>query len=228
MIPKCGELRTWHWAHRGMRNCDPWWESETEWHRAWKNCFPAAWQERVLVSASGEKHVADVQTSSGVVLEFQHSPLHRSEREAREGFYQKMAWIVDGLGRTRDAAQFLAALRIPFSKPQIFPVSSNGIFWDWGASRVPVYFDFGESGQVGETAVLWRRDPYVLKGVAYFSPVPKASFLRAHREEEHFEETFSEYVKRAVDARHSQASGPQPLRKFERYMAKKHGSRRRF
>lgn len=33
-IPKCGELKIWHWAHSGKRMCDPWWENETEWHRA--------------------------------------------------------------------------------------------------------------------------------------------------------------------------------------------------
>ena len=33
LIAKCGEVRINHWAHKGTRNCDPWWENETNWHR---------------------------------------------------------------------------------------------------------------------------------------------------------------------------------------------------
>jgi competence protein CoiA len=88
VIAKCGDHRVWHWAHRGVRVCDPWWEPETEWHRAWKNEFPADWQEAVHFAQSGEKHVADVKTQSGMVLEFQHSFLKAEERAARESFYR--------------------------------------------------------------------------------------------------------------------------------------------
>ena len=88
VIAKYGDHRVWHWAHRGVRVCDPWWEPETEWHRAWKNEFPADWQEAVHFAQSGEKHVADVKTQSGMVLEFQHSFLKAEERAARESFYR--------------------------------------------------------------------------------------------------------------------------------------------
>lgn len=37
MIAKCGSRNVNHWAHNGRRNCDPWWENETPWHREWKN-----------------------------------------------------------------------------------------------------------------------------------------------------------------------------------------------
>ncbi|RUV66122.1 competence protein, partial [Mesorhizobium sp. M5C.F.Cr.IN.023.01.1.1] len=47
MIAKCGDQRIHHWAHRGMRTCDPWWEPETPWHRSWKAQFPPHWQEVV-------------------------------------------------------------------------------------------------------------------------------------------------------------------------------------
>jgi hypothetical protein len=86
MIAKCGQHRVRHWAHRGTRNCNSWWEPETEWHRAWKNHFPEDWQEVDHQSEGGEKHRADVKTESGVVLEFQHSLLRQDEREARETF----------------------------------------------------------------------------------------------------------------------------------------------
>jgi competence protein CoiA len=57
---RCGEHNIWHWAHIGVRNCDTWWEPETEWHRAWKNHFPEDWQEIIRRSEDGEKHIADV------------------------------------------------------------------------------------------------------------------------------------------------------------------------
>src|SRR5579872_4564917 len=73
MVAKCGKTRIKHWAHIGKRTCDLWWENETEWHRAWKGHFPAEWQEIVHQAQNGEKHIADVKTDLGWVLEFQHS-----------------------------------------------------------------------------------------------------------------------------------------------------------
>jgi hypothetical protein len=67
MIAKCGQIRVWHWAHRAIRTCDPWWEPETKWHRDWKNQFPEDWQERIHKSEAGERHIADVKTDFGVV-----------------------------------------------------------------------------------------------------------------------------------------------------------------
>ena len=88
VIAKCGKQKIWHWAHRSITSCDSWWEPETEWHRAWKNEFPADWQEAVQFARTGEKHVADVKTQSGMVIEFQHSFLKAEERAARESFYR--------------------------------------------------------------------------------------------------------------------------------------------
>ncbi|MGH9440295.1 MAG: competence protein CoiA family protein [Terriglobia bacterium] len=74
MVAKCGQHKLWHWAHKSRVHCDPWWEPETDWHRAWKNHFPPEWQEVVHFDpASHEKHVADVKTVAGKVIEFQHS-----------------------------------------------------------------------------------------------------------------------------------------------------------
>jgi competence CoiA-like predicted nuclease len=39
-IPKCGIRKINHWAYKGPKTCDPWWEPETDWHRSWKNKFP--------------------------------------------------------------------------------------------------------------------------------------------------------------------------------------------
>lgn len=70
MVSKCGKVRIWHWAHQGTLPCDPWWENETEWHRNWKGQFPINWQEFVYRAENGEKHVADVRTDHGWVIEY--------------------------------------------------------------------------------------------------------------------------------------------------------------
>jgi competence protein CoiA len=96
MVAKCGTKLLWHWAHKGRQHCDPWWENETDWHRAWKQCFAKSWREQVHVDATGERHIADVKTPAGTVLEFQNSAMPSLELAAREGFYGNMLWIVNG------------------------------------------------------------------------------------------------------------------------------------
>lgn len=95
MIAKCGEQLSWHWAHRGRRRCDPWWENEGEWHREWKMQFPEGCREVVQYDETGEKHIADVKMPSGLVVELQHSPMLLDEMRSREAFYDNMVWVVD-------------------------------------------------------------------------------------------------------------------------------------
>ena len=191
VIAKCGDIRIWHWAHRGLLTCDPWWE-ETEWHRGWKGEFPEPWQEVVHWSESGEKHIADVKTESGIVLEFQHSFLRPEEREAREGFYPIMIWVVDGLRLKRDQSQFFTSLntaRVINLKPLTFafPLNKGALLRDWTARRVPVFFDFGHTSELldvlrSDEHFLWLLGPRSPSGVACVSPVSRTSFLRAYRE----------------------------------------------
>lgn len=95
MTAKCGEKNIWHWAHKGRRVCDPWWENEGEWHRAWKTHFPRECHEIVQHDSSGEKHIADVKLPDGLVVELQHSQMPPGEMRSREAFYKDMVWIVD-------------------------------------------------------------------------------------------------------------------------------------
>jgi competence protein CoiA len=107
VIAKCGTHRVAHWAHRGVRDCDSWAETETVWHRAWKSHFPAECQEVIQHDAqSGERHIADVRTTHGLVIEFQHSHLDPREQAARERFYGNMVWVVDGTRLQRDYPRF--------------------------------------------------------------------------------------------------------------------------
>ncbi len=87
VFARCGDIRIPHWAHRGKRDCDKWWENETEWPRNWKDRFPANRQEIVHLAENGEWHIADVKTDQGWILEFQHSSIYPEERKAREAFY---------------------------------------------------------------------------------------------------------------------------------------------
>ena len=96
MISKCGEYVRWHWAHKTRMTCDPWQESETDWHRYWKDAFPFACQEVVHIDrATNERHIADVKTPGGFVVEVQHSPIAEKEARIRERIYNRMIWIVD-------------------------------------------------------------------------------------------------------------------------------------
>ena len=97
LIPKCGNIRIHHWAHKGGHDCDHWWEPETEWHRKWKNKFPEEWQEIVKSDIeAGERHRADIYNPGmELVIEFQNSSLDILEKESREKFYKKMLWVVN-------------------------------------------------------------------------------------------------------------------------------------
>jgi hypothetical protein len=82
---------TWHWAHQAALDCDPWFEPETEWHRSWK---ALASDERVEV-VMGD-HRADIVSREGTVVELQHSSISVEDIRARESYYRRMVWLIDG------------------------------------------------------------------------------------------------------------------------------------
>jgi competence protein CoiA len=149
-VARCGEVRTPHWAHRALRKCDSWHENETNWHRKWKNEFEPSWQEIVHRDLNGERHIADVKTSAGWVFEFQHSSISPQERDAREGFYPKLIWVVDGTRRHRDKKRFMEVISHPDpkSKQDSSPVFSTfpegALLRDWINSEAHVFFDFND------------------------------------------------------------------------------------
>lgn len=147
VIAKCGTHRVAHWAHRGMRDCDAWAERETDWHRAWKNNFPAECQESIQHDGqSGEKHIADVRTPHGLVIEFQHSHLDPQERTKRERFYGNMVWVVDGTRLQRDYPRFSMGKdhlrRTPIQGYFLLAFPDECFPAMWLDSSVPVIFDF--------------------------------------------------------------------------------------
>lgn len=182
VVAKCGTLRVWHWAHRGALVCDSWWEGETEWHRAWKSQFPVECQEVVHTAKDGERHIADVKTGDGWVLEFQHSPLSAEERRARTSFYGRINWIVDGTRRKRDVAQFNRALKhgVPLGPQGPVRIVSEGcrLLEEWTEEGAPVFIDFGEPPR------LWWIVARAGSHWAYAAPYPRAVFVSSHRGED--------------------------------------------
>ena len=144
MISKCGRYVAWHWAHKRKSSCDPWLEGETDWHLEWKDRFPKDWQEIVHVDdQTKERHIADVKTPSGLVIEIQHSPISEQELRSREHFYGNMIWIVDA----RDFEGYFS-IGMTYGLASIDPLSYHIRWWGsskllqrWSAATTPVYFD---------------------------------------------------------------------------------------
>lgn len=245
MVAKCGEIKIWHWAHRGRRTCDSWWENETEWHRAWKQMFPTDWQE-IVHPAENENHIADVKTDKGWVLEFQHSHLKSEERRARDNFYPKLAWVVNGNRRKRDKLKFFNALKevVSVSSPSLvrraFILLPNecALIRDWANSPGPVFLDFGDE------LALWCLLPKDSAERVYVVEFSRAGFIALHRGDstqiDHFAELLknlhqkvSEYVSR-LQTRPRQLFLPPQYRQsrrpqgFQQHLARQDRFRKRF
>ncbi|WP_234181164.1 competence protein CoiA [Sphingopyxis sp. NFH-91] len=122
IIAKCGPRIRHHWAHFGRRQCDPWWENETLWHREWKALFPEECREIHHVDGGGEIHRADIKTPGGIYIEVQHSAMTDAERLSREAFYKNLVWIVDG-------RSFVANFDIYHMLPDPGSVLASDLVW---------------------------------------------------------------------------------------------------
>jgi len=200
LIPKCGEIKVNHWAHKGSRNCDPWWENETDWHRSWKGNFPVDWQEVIHFADSGEKHIADVKTQTGWVLEFQHSHLNPKERRSRASFYSKLVWVVDGTRRKTDTPQFEKAIResaVVINNPPIqllrvpFPEECR-LLKEWHDSNSLVFFDLQETKDPKQS-MLWFLFPKLTTNQAYIWPFSRQMFIELHNQNK-----FDEIVRNTI------------------------------
>ena len=190
LVAKCGEIKVHHWSHK--KKCDDhWWENETEWHRNWKNKFPKEWQEIIQKDESGEKHIADVKTSNGWVIEFQHSAIAREERDSRDYFYTKLIWIVDGTRRTTDIEQFNKSMwygysRIISNEPFIlrlltgWTLNGDRLNQEWGSSKSLVLFDFGKSEVSYRDKYSSKKDLWLIypsRDRTYITSISKDSFI---------------------------------------------------
>lgn len=194
MIAKCGQVKIWHWAHKSKSSCDPWWENETEWHRAWKNHFPTEWQENIHIdSTTGEKHIADIKTDKEFVIEFQHSAIKPDEIQSREAFYKNMVWVIDGTLLKRDYLLFCKGVEdfrpsivkgffLSFFPDECFPAS-------WISSSVPVFFDFQGSTPIDHQderrAPLYCLFPGRVDGKAVVAPISRKDFIEVSSKAPH-------------------------------------------
>jgi hypothetical protein len=149
VIPKCGDIISWHWAHK-TKDCDSWSEPESQWHLEWKDQFPKDWQEVVI-----GPHRADVKTPYGVI-EFQKSNISVKEIKIREEFYGKMSWVLDASDwAIMDCDSY--ELELP----------ENTARWRWPRkcwvqSSRPIYLDRGENCILYVTAI-YERSGYKCK-----------------------------------------------------------------
>lgn len=133
VIPRCGAIKEWHWAHASDADCDPWSESETEWHYSWKNEFPKENQE-VTVGC----HRADVKLPT-LVIELQNSPISTFEIEEREDFYQDMVWLVNA-----------EPFHDHFDLRRAYSPTESSFRWkwprrSWQAAKKPIVLDLSHS-----------------------------------------------------------------------------------
>ena len=178
-VSKCGRIKIWHWSHKRDGSCDPWWDAESEWHRSWKNQFPAEWQEVVHTDEeTGKRHVADVKTDKGMVIEFQRSPISLEEMRSREGFYGNMIWVVDGDRGSTDPDHFRMGRS---AEPvQLDPLAYGVKWWgpghllrNWSEASAPVFIDFGDGN-------LWRMGGFdVQTRSGTFGPIPPEWLIEA-------------------------------------------------
>lgn len=193
MTAKCGDIKIfWHWAHKGERKCDSWWENETPWHRLWKSHYPVEWQEVIHYSDTGEKHIADIKTNLEWVVEIQHSFLDPEERKSREDFYKKLIWIVDGKRRKRDHQKFIDAINrgsVVCNSPLFIRKINHhscSLIKDWADSNAAVFFDFGDLIKSGDTEVevVWWLLPKDYNGNRnYLMLEPKARLVQRLRDD---------------------------------------------
>ena len=204
VLARCGEQRINHWAHKARILCDSWWERETEWHRSWKNQFPTDWQEIVHHAANGERHVADVRTYDGWVIEFQHSYIAPEERRSREDFYKKLIWVVNGNRRARDKPRFMRVLAGSGPNnlwPELRVAFSEGaIFRDWITSNSHVIYDFGDED-------LWCLFPQSNDLWAYALPIARLDFIQmlsanSLNSFDHIVKSFTDFLARYKSPRH--------------------------
>lgn len=200
VIAKCGEIRIDHWAHKGKRRCDPWWENETEWHRSWKDKFPKDWQEVRHTAEDGEVHIADVKTESGWIIEFQHSFLKPEERQKRNAFYRKIVWVVDGLRRSTDIKQFQKMLddaglvsKTPLILKVRFPEDYR-LLKEWHDRSALVFFDFQEV-QASEQIPLWFLFLKVENSGTYIGHFSRTEFIKLLSNNNEFSEFLKNIIK---------------------------------
>ena len=147
---RCGEVRVKHWAHKSVIDCDLWKESETTWHREWKNHFGDLQEQ--MHEKDGVRHMADVKTSDGTIVEFRHSTIDTEGIRTREAFFgETMFWVADCMAESKKLRFYdnlSSARKLDFcaDETEVWSISDPERVFPrrWVESRRFVFFDFGE------------------------------------------------------------------------------------
>ena len=166
LIPKCGSIVSWHWAHKSC-DCDKWSEPESEWHIGWKRQFPSDWHELVM-----GPHRADVGTERGVI-EIQRSSISSEEIQEREEFYKRMIWVVWAGDWCLNP--ILGWHRSNYEKIEKPPISNGNLFDFLGSWEEPE-----ELKQYYKRQVAYARSAYGKKPHYRWSP-PRKSWFAAQK-----------------------------------------------
>lgn len=98
VIAKCGLINIHHFAHKVSSDCDlRYHDGISEWHLKWQyERSPPELGINIEVPLRTSDYLkrADVITPSGVIIEFQKSPMPIEERVVREGSYKNMIWVI--------------------------------------------------------------------------------------------------------------------------------------
>lgn len=136
LIPKCGEIRVWHWAHH-QADCDSWYEPESEWSLGWK---------RLVLPKHCEvpfgDHRADIVGDGGIVIKLQFSTPSVEEAREREAHFKRMIWLFD-------ASSFIHNVELRRKDPE--RPAYRTFRWKWprpthARLKAPLYWDMGKAG----------------------------------------------------------------------------------
>ena len=132
-VSKCGEIKTWHWAHETL--CPFETEPETEWHLRMKRMFPAD-----CVEIKCENHRADV-IWKNCVYEFQKVPLAPSKMLEREEFWRSKGYEFMWVFYAFDCMENV--ILKPYDHP-----TAHSFRWKWPKRRledlrIPFVLDLG-------------------------------------------------------------------------------------
>lgn len=146
---KCGSIKIWHWAHISKEDCDNFAESETAWHKNWKEYFPKENQEVIL-----ENHRADIKNKYGLIVELQNSPLNLIELIKRETFYGNMVWILNGktLGKNFIIKKYKEGTQYFFKwkwAPKVWIHATKTIYIDISDREKDILFKIEELNEEG-------------------------------------------------------------------------------
>ena len=137
LIPKCGMIKVWHWAHKANYDCDSWSEGETIWHINWKKVVKPENCE-VIITRGNKTHRADIVNRLGRVIELQHSSISLKKILERQDFYKFIYWLFDArkfkdnLGFRKKDGYWNFRWYYPH-KSQSY---CRGLFWDFGDGSI--------------------------------------------------------------------------------------------